>query len=354
MLDIYWDAYGLQSVYAGIGRYAWHIARNLEERGHPPHILPSVPVADPFAKWLTAEPAKAGRGRNLKPLALLRSKALLEQATRRGQKAIVHGLSNYNIPKHASHIRSVLTLHDLIPLLDSSASSKTLRYFLQWQLPRSFQRTDLILCSSRWSQKTLEDLYPACRQRTALLMPGRPEFKKVRKGEAFKHGKCLLTISRSEPYKRLTLIPEILRRLPQEISWSVVCDAEGYAQLAPAAAKDSRLQLATSLPDHDLEKLWQTTDLYVHPSLMEGYGLPIAEALSFGIPSLVTSGSGVDEVLGEAGERLLAEASASEWASTLEKMLREDWNARCIKQYESLPTWDDVGKQVLIFYDTVK
>lgn len=353
MLDIFWDAYGLQSVYSGIGRYGWQIAKSLEKLGHPPHILPSVPVADPFAKWLTAEPAKSGRGRNLKPFALLRSEALLKEATR-GKKAIVHGLSNYNIPKHASGVRSVLTLHDLIPLLDSSASSKALRFFLQWQLPRSLQRADLILCSSRWSEKTLEDLYPVCRQKTALLMPGRPELRAVQKRGNSPKEKRLLTISRSEPYKRLTLIPEILKHLPSDFSWSVVCDAVGLVQLAPTAANDPRLKLATSLPDPDLEKLWRSTDLYVHPSLMEGYGLPIAEALSFGIPSLVTSGSAVEEVLGEAGEKLLPEATASEWASRLEKMLNEDWNTRCLKQYESLPTWDDVGKQVLIFYDTVK
>lgn len=350
MKDIFWDAYGLHSIYSGVGRYAWHLALSLQKLGSPPQILPSVPVDPAFQEMLAAPSAKAGRVRNLKPFALQRSKALLERGP--SKAAIIHGLSNYNIPQHSSKLRSILTLHDVIPLLDPRASSKSLRYFLSWQMPRTLRRADLIVCSSLWTKGTVEELFPECRSRTVFMAPGRPE--RTNEGRLPLHRPQLLTVSRSEPYKRLDLIPKILKHLPENILWSVVCDSAGQALLAAEAGDDKRLRIHSSLPDADLERLWRSSKLYIHPSLMEGYGLPVAEALSYGVPSLVTSGSGVDEALGIAGKSLSPRAKAGDWAAAIHEMLEEDWRDRCAAQYASLPTWDDVGKQVLTFYDRVE
>ena len=62
-----------------------------------------------------------------------------------------------------------------------------------------------------------------------------------------------------------------------------------------------RVHLAGFVSDDELRALYQSADLYVHPSLYEGFGLPVLEAMASGTPVLASNLSSLPEVAGNAG-----------------------------------------------------
>ncbi|MBC7661781.1 MAG: glycosyltransferase [Chitinophagaceae bacterium] len=346
-----WDGYGLQSTHSGIGRHALELAQNLTALGTPPHILPSVPQLDfTFQPWtVPLKPFSMGR---IKPLALFAAGRMAKRFVKGDDGPhVFHGLSNYNIPALSPAFQRVLTIHDLIPFMAPDAVSKALRTYMVLQLPRAILKADHIICVSQWTADSVLDLFPGAKGKISVILNGKPPLASsaVKAGE--KDTINLFTLSRDETYKRLHLIPEILKKLPENYEWHVLTQGSGLDLLQNIP----RLHLHTAIADAALEQLWKNTDIFVHPSLWEGYCLPAASALSLGIPSVYTGGSGIDEVVGSAGIRLAASEGAAPWASAIEGVGNSltQWPSRCAKQWQRLPTWAEVAGQTQKVYATL-
>ena len=149
-------------------------------------------------------------------------------------------------------------------------------------------------------------------------------------------------------------------RLPSAVreGWQLVmvCSMDDptrnhLVHLAREAGIESRLLLPGFVPDAVLRLLYQSTDLFVFPSLYEGYGLPVAEALACGARTIGSSTSSVAELLVPAArfdpERDDAIASAIEQALTDDatRSLLDDQAAR------PLPGWDAVADRVADAYE---
>jgi glycosyltransferase involved in cell wall biosynthesis len=261
---------------------------------------------------------------------------------------VIHGLSNYNVPGlKSSQIRTVLTVHDLIPILQKDQVSAALGLYLRYQLPRAVEAADAIICVSRWTEATLHEHYPASRQKTVMIPNGWPH---PREKKTANRDSNLLTISRHESYKRLDLIPMILQKLPSHIRWTVVTDDAGLESFQPSA--DPRLILKTRISEHEMQDLHAAADLYVHPSRLEGFCLPAAASISHGVPVMFTRGSGIDEVVGEAGMGLLPGDDARKWAAAIQELLADSDKTRlCRTRNATAMGWDDVAARTRVLYD---
>ena len=345
-----WDGFGLQSTYTGIGRYALELAEGLELLDQEPMILPSVPALDPvFERWQAALPAFTwGR---IKPLSLL---AAQNQATTltRGKPGphIFHGLSNYNIPNLPKEFRKVLTVHDLIPFLTKDAVSRSLRLYMRYQFPRAVAAADRIVCVSQWSADHVLERYPEARAKVSVIYNGRPALFERRQGGANRKMR-LFSLCRSENYKRLTLIPEILAALPDAFEWHVLTDSKGVELLK----EHRRLIVHTALSEKEVKAIWNRTQIFVHPSLWEGFCLPASTALSYCIPTVFQGGSGIDEVICKAGKRMEISDSPAQWAAAIEELSHNSraWQQRCREQWLTLPSWQEVARQFQNLYDTL-
>jgi glycosyltransferase involved in cell wall biosynthesis len=90
----------------------------------------------------------------------------------------------------------------------------------------------------------------------------------------------------------------------------------------------------------------------VHPSLFEGYCLPAAAAVSHGVPVVYTRGSGIDEVVAEAGVGLDPSADGQTWAETILALLANpDREKLCRTRWERALSWDDVAAGTAALYD---
>lgn len=121
--------------------------------------------------------------------------------------------------------------------------------------------------------------------------------------------------------------------------------------LARAAGIEDRLLLPGFVPDASLRLLYQSTDLFVFPSLYEGFGLPVAEALACGARTIGSDGSAVAELLDPAARFDAADDGAI--ASALELALTDPKVGVALDEQSrrALPSWDDVADRTARAYE---
>ena len=123
--------------------------------------------------------------------------------------------------------------------------------------------------------------------------------------------------------------------------------------LARDAGIESGLLLPGFVPDAVLRLLYQSADLFVFPSLYEGYGLPVAEALACGTRTIGSASSAVAELL--VPDARFDPASDGAIATAIEEALTDD-NRRAILDEQArkpLPTWDAVADRVAGAYEAL-
>ena len=300
-VPVYWDGYGFTEGHSGISRYASSLGAALEGLGLRPELLKSDGSGG--GQLVSRMPAN----KLLWPAWSFAS--ALKRAGNK-QKVIFHGLANINLPllaKKPRNWRFVLTLHDLIPLLPESGVSWSLKSQFAFALPRVLQVADAIVCVSDWTRQTLLERFPAVEGRSLVIQNGPGYLGRglpavdEGKGDGQQVVAVVGTVSRLEGYKRLSLIPQILEGLPEYYRWKLVTCARGrqYFQRRHAQLlRSGRLALEHCPDDQSLEGFYRSLRCYVHPSLYEGFGLPVWEALNFQRPVVFQGGHALDMLRG--------------------------------------------------------
>ncbi len=151
------------------------------------------------------------------------------------------------------------------------------------------------------------------------------------------------------------LVPEGLRREHQLV---VTCPRQPLQRnhllwLAEQAGLADDLVLTGWVPEDVLLHLYQGAELFVFPSLYEGYGLPVAEALACGAPVLASDSSSMPEIVGP--ESLFDPNDAAAMARAIERGLTDEGlRSRLIAASGRPPsTWADVARATVEAYDRV-
>jgi len=117
-------------------------------------------------------------------------------------------------------------------------------------------------------------------------------------------GPYLLCVAHTYPHKNVALLVRAFNRLAAEIPHRLVLvgrpqRGEREAAAALAASPPGRVLQFANLPRSALIALYQAADWFVFPSLYEGFGLPVLEAMCAGAPVLATRAGAIPEVGGE-------------------------------------------------------
>ena len=104
------------------------------------------------------------------------------------------------------------------------------------------------------------------------------------------------------------------------------------------------------VPDHELQRLYNTCTVFTMPSLDEGFGLPAIEAMSCGRPTIVSSGNSLEEVVGSAGV-IVNPASVDDIAAAIDRIfeddrLRADLGRRALERARQF-SWETAAQQLL-------
>lgn len=139
----------------------------------------------------------------------------------------------------------------------------------------------------------------------------------------------LLYVGGIDPRKNILFLLEAFKRVLKEVPEAKLVLAGNHQKdkfFPQFEAKISSLNLSSSLiqlgffPDEQLPKLYQAADLFLFPSLYEGFGLPVLEAARSGIPVLAGNNSSIPELLGE-DYPLLADNDLLQWSSRIVELI---------------------------------
>ena len=172
---------------------------------------------------------------------------------------------------------------------------------------RALSAVGLVVVPSERAAAEVAEHYGICADRVLVAPPGvdpAPVAGGLREPEA-RGIPQLLTLAAVTPLKNHALLLEALAGV-RDLPWRAVLagpqpDAAHLRRLRARAAElhlEGRVSWPGALVDEGLHRVWAATDLLVHPSRSETYGLVVTEAHARGIPTVVGRGTGAEEALG--------------------------------------------------------
>lgn len=210
---------------------------------------------------------------------------------------------------------SVLTIHDLAFRTVPECAFPSLRAYLEQVVPRNARRaTRVIAVSEQTRRDVVEYLEVPADQVTTILEGVGPEFRPaeqplVARAEAAALGidrPYLLAVGTLEPRKNYVRLLEAYARLRERgvEQLMVIAGRPGWLY-EPILRRIDELSLGNYVrlvqpDDRVLVALYQAADVFVFPSLYEGFGIPPLEALACGTPVACSATSSLPEVVGDA------------------------------------------------------
>lgn len=279
------------------------------------------------------------------------------------------------VPKTIS-CPTVVTIHDIIPILYPSSQAWLRRLYWPQALRHAALTAHHILTVSESSKRDIVRLLNVPPEKISAipLAVNTSRFQSMAKPAHQKP--YILLVATRDQRKNVGSLLQAFARIAHDIPHQLVVagkpalkadEAVVMANTFPESVT-SRIQFVDFVPEGELPALYARADLFVWPSVYEGWGLPPMEAMASGVPVIVSDGGALPEVVGEAGEivrfsetDLLKRTQDEQFITALaERMLavltsqekqramREAGLAR-VKKF----TWDGVAKKTLEVYMNV-
>lgn len=221
----------------------------------------------------------------------------------------------YYLPPGAP-ARSIVTIYDARFLRMPETYPRLRHAFLRAAVPWSLRRASQIITISEFTKRELVQLLGIAPERiTVTLLAQRAEFHPVTEAAIVDTvrrkyrlpARFVLSASALEPRKNLARTVEAFARgrskgLPQEL---VLAGARyfGTDDIGHAIAKhglEGQVHFPGYIDDADMPAVYSMADAFIYPSLYEGFGIPLLEAMACGTPVIAADASSLPEVAGPA------------------------------------------------------
>lgn len=207
--------------------------------------------------------------------------------------------------------RSVVTFHDLIPLRFPNDFG-AIKYYYRYYVPQVLTQAEQVICNSEATARDVVDFYgiPARKLSPIPLAYDADNFRPVKARpvlpDGFEVGRpYFLMLGRQAPYKNVSAAIQALSKLPNDYILLIAGPTdERYTpeleKLAEEKGVRSRLKFLSYVPYDQLPALLSSAIALIFPSLWEGFGLPVLEAMACGTPVIASAVASVPEVAGDA------------------------------------------------------
>ena len=302
--------------------------------------------------------------------ALWRSHGIVKQLQKDGVN-IYHGLSG-ELPVGISKagIRTVVTIHDLIFMRHPEYYNRTDVKIYTKKFFNTIKEADRIVAISECTKrdvcelgevdpKRVDVIYQSCSPRFSEE-PDAAKMWTVRDKYVLPD-RYILCVGSIEERKNVLEAIQALHHLPDDVSLVIVGRQTPYSDRVYEYVLEhrmhSRVQMLHNVPDDDLPALYRMVDCFVYPSRYEGFGIPIIEAISQGLPVVACTGSCLEEAGGPDSlyvspddPEAMAHALSQVLYGAPERQQRIDRSRQYIRRFEN----SDAARQMAALYSCLQ
>ncbi len=306
-----------------------------------------------------------------KTVRLLYEYAFLPCSVRKRNVDLFHGPSNLlPLRKVAPY---VLTIHDMSYFVDPKRYTRGKVMYWHAVTYRSARLADYIITDSMYSKQDIVKYldYPSDRIRV-IPMAAHRRFRPIRDRAALEGFRSryrmthpyILCVGTLEPGKNLARVVRAFARLRREGAGDyhlLLVGDKGwlyhdiFAEVRRLGLQE-QVHAPGHIPDDDLPLVYNCAELFVFPSLNEGFGLPVLEAMACGVPVVTSNCSALPEVAGDAAclvdpydEAAIAKGMESVLADVSK---REELVQRGLKR-STVFSWQRTARETLEVYEAV-
>lgn len=343
---------------SGLGAYARHLVVALKQL-HPDLVvytsrLDDLPWGSPIRPW--GEPSRGWRGHLWR--LLWTQTALPLRAAMAGARVLLNAVPEGPL---RGPCPQVTVVHDILPLAFPTESSRQ-RWYYRHFVPAVLRASAIVIAVSAQTRHDLLASYGIPPDQVVVVPPG-VDHARFRSGHpdvtavAAQLGlqQYVLFVGNLRPHKNLPRLLEAFAMVDTHATLALVGFQDprygpSLVQRATALGIANRVRFLGFVPDAMLPALYAGALLVVIPSLYEGFGLPVLEAMACGTPVIASTGGGLREAAGDAA--LLVDpldveglSRAMQWVLD-DPRLRDALRARGIAHAAKFQ-WADTARHVL-------
>jgi glycosyltransferase involved in cell wall biosynthesis len=262
-----------------------------------------------------------------------------------------------------SAVPSVVTVYDLSFIRFPTRLSSTRRYYLRSMTALSCRRARRVLAISESTAEDVHTLLGIPREKIDIAVPGVGEDFQPLPSEAvaaFRQRmglpeRFLLHLGTLEPRKNLPVLLDAYAHLPESLREEVplvLVGGKGWGLNEVRATivrlgLEHHVRLEGYAVDEDLALWYNAATALVYPSVYEGWGMPVVEAMASGTPVLVSDVSSLPEAAGEAGMKL-PPSEVEAWTEGLRRAIEDRaWREHATRQglaHAAAFTWKQTAR----------
>lgn len=237
----------------------------------------------------------------------------ISKSLKRNGIDLYHGLSN-ELPLNivSSEIPAIVSVHDLIFLRYPEYYKPIDRKIYNYKFRAACENSSRIIAISECTKNDIINFYNISPDKIDVVYQGCDEsfnrkydkkFLQKIKSEYGLPDKFLLNIGTVERRKNVLLAIKSLTGLPDDMHLVIVGRKTSYMEeLLRFIIKyklDKRVHFYSGIPFYILPAFYQLAEVFIYPSRFEGFGIPVLEALSSGVPVIAATGSCLEEAGGK-------------------------------------------------------
>ncbi len=317
-IDVRYLSHGLVG---GVHTYIAHFVSALIEHGHDHHIVLYADTKRPFELHDLPPHVQVRYLPYRNPLSSLANDLLMRRVIERDRIEVMHFPANYGFAPQGT--RSVLTLHDAINILPlreivrghrKDPRTLALMSYLHFCSTVALRRADLVLTVSEYARREIARVgrYDVARI-VAIPHAPTPDLRRISEPAVLEAVRTRYGIDKpfvlADGLKNPAVLLRAWQQLPATLRTShrlvFFARREPLAIVRQAEAA-GLAHLLINPPRSDLIALYSMAAAFVFPSWIEGFGIPLLEAMTCGAPVIASDRGAIPEVVGDAA--LLADA----------------------------------------------